>query len=175
MSIIRNRIPSVLDTMGFSQIVYTAYGRRTASTVRDLYRSVHWVYENSIGGKVITATWWIAISVIQSSKPTEQGDTGLPRFCTQPLADLRHPPPGIIATAPYSGCTKIPLAAECSFRSGHQQRLKFFIYFSEWWIAMSIIRSRTPSLRPAMGFSQIAYTGYCRRMALTAKDLYRSI
>ena len=75
------------------------------------------LYENSIHSRVFTAKWWITMSVILYSTPSEQGATGLPRMCTQPVGDVRGMQPWTF-TAPHSGCTKVPLAAEYSPPSG---------------------------------------------------------
>ena len=68
--------------------LYKAYGRRTASATRDLYKYVQRVYEHSVGGRVFTPEWWIAMTISRSCTPSVRGAMGLPRFCTQPLVDL---------------------------------------------------------------------------------------
>ena len=82
-----------------------------------LYRSVQLVDESSVDGRVFTAEWWITMSVIPSRTPSVQGTTEVPRMCTQAVGDVRGPPP-FSCTGPYSGCTEIPLIAECSPLSG---------------------------------------------------------
>ena len=97
--------------------MYTSYGRRTGPVTKELHRSVQQVYENSVDGRVFTAEWWITISTILNRTPSVQGATGLPRMCTQLVGDVRVVPPWS-CTAPHSGCTKVPLVAECLPPSG---------------------------------------------------------
>ena len=49
----------------------------------------------------------------QDRTPTVQGAMGLPRMCTEPMAEVRSLPLWS-CTDPYSGCTKMPFARESS-------------------------------------------------------------
>ena len=102
---------------GTFQNVYTACGRCTGPAAMELYSAAQWVYKSSVGGRVFTAEWCIAMRLVPSRTPREQGTAGFPRMCTQPIGDEPGPPP-FLCTGPYNGCTKIPLAAECSPLSG---------------------------------------------------------
>ena len=83
----------------------------------ELYSSAQRVYKSAVGGRVFTAEWWITMRVVPSRKPSVQGATGLARMYTKPVGDVPVPLPRC-CTGPYSGCTKIRLAAECSPLSG---------------------------------------------------------
>ena len=108
MSVILNRTPSVQGATGLPRMrSYTACGRRTASAAMVLY-------QNSLDSRVFTAEGWITMSVILNCISGVKGAAGLPRMCTKPVGDVQP----WSCTAPYSGCTKIPLTAECSTARG---------------------------------------------------------
>ena len=79
-----------------------------------LYKCIQHLYKNSVDGRLFIAKWWITMSVILDRTPSIQRAAALPRKCTKPVEDVRL----WSCTAPYSGCTKILLLAECSMANG---------------------------------------------------------
>ena len=73
---------------------------------------------------VFTAQWYIAMRVVPSCTPSEQGTAGLSSKCTQLVGDVPDPSP-FNCTGPYSVCTKLPLTAECLTASGELLRESF--------------------------------------------------
>ena len=116
MSIMLNRTPSAQGATGLPRIRTQPIGR-TGPASMELYSSAQRVYQSSIGGRVFTAQSCTAMRVLPSRTPSVQGSAGLPTMCTKPVGDVRVAPPWS-CTAPYSGCTKIPLTEECSTASG---------------------------------------------------------
>ena len=120
MRVILNHTPSIQGTMGLPRMCTQPVGdvrvvppwSCTGCAAMELYSYVQRVYDNSVDGSVFTAEWCITMRVIPSRTPSVQGATGLYRMCTQPVGDVRGPPPWS-CTSPYSLCTKIPLMAEC--------------------------------------------------------------
>ena len=95
-----------------SQFAYVAYGSRTASAVRELYRPIQQVYKDAVYAKVFSMGWGAAIRVARNRIPRARDSKGPPSLCTQTVAAIWHPWPWS-CTDPYSGCTKMPLTPGC--------------------------------------------------------------
>lgn len=73
---------------GTSYFVYTNYASRTASAFTELYRTVEWVYENSVSTTLDPMVNWHAH--FRNHTHSVQGDTGSPYFMQGLYGVLLH-------------------------------------------------------------------------------------